>query len=123
MSERLITMKSRINEQLIKLNSKMKTRLIEKFLTIKKNIEQVKNDVEQIRQNIKKIKKMIEKRIIQIEKKMKLNKNVLHNKIDEFAIDVKNLVVITRNDRLHRFHEVIKHIKVFKFVLDFDIFR
>ncbi len=83
----------------------------------------MKNDVEQIKQNIKEVKKMIKEKIIQIEKKMKLNKNVLHNKIDEFAIDVKNLVVITRNNRLHRFHEVIKHIKVLKFVLDFDTFK
>ncbi len=65
----------------------------------------------------------MKEKIIQIEKKMKLNKNVLHNKIDEFAIDVKNLVVITKNDKFHRFHEVIKHIKVLKFILDFDIFR
>jgi hypothetical protein len=83
----------------------------------------MKNDVEQIKQNIKKIKKMMKEKIIQIEKTMKLNKNVLHNKIDEFAIDVKNLVVITRNDKFHRLHEVIKHIKVFKFVFDFDIFK
>ncbi len=54
---------------------------------------------------------------------MKLNKNVLHNKINDFAIKMKNVVVITRNDKFRLFHEIINQIMIFKFVLDFDIFK
>ncbi len=66
---------------------------------------------------------MIKRIIIQIEKKMKLNKHILHNKMNDFAIEMQNLDVITRNNKLRRFHEVIRHIKILKFVLDFDTFK
>jgi seryl-tRNA synthetase len=121
-SDKLFIMKNETNVQLLELKKRMKKRLIEKFITIKKNLVQVKIDIESIRQNIKDDKKMIEKRLIQIKTKAVFDKNELHEKIDDFSIDVKNLVVITRNDRLRRFHEVISRVKVRKSVFDFDKF-
>ncbi len=122
MSDKLSIMKNETNVQLLELKKRMKKRLIEKFITIKKNLVQVKIDIESIKQNIKDDKKMIKKKFIQIKIKAVFDKDELHEKIDDFSIDVKNLVVITRNDKLRRFHEVINRVKIRKSILDFDKF-
>ncbi len=111
-----------MNVQLLELKKRMKKKLIEKFITIKKNLVQVKINIKNIKQNIKNDKKMIKKRFIQIETKAVFDKNELHEKIDDFSIDVKNLVVITRNDKLCRFNKVINRVKIRKSIFDFDKF-
>ncbi len=98
-SDKLFIMKNETNVQLLKLKKRMKKKLIEKFITIKKDLVQIKIDIESIKQNIKNDKKMIKKRFIQIKIKAVFDKDELHEKIDDFSIDVKNLVVITKNDR------------------------
>ncbi len=65
---------------------------------------------------------MINKNLIQIKNKAVFDKNELHEKINDFSIDVKNLVVITKNDKLRQFHEIISRVKVRKSILDFDKF-
>jgi uncharacterized membrane protein len=83
----------------------------------------VKENIDQTRQNIKVRKKAIEDRLRQMREKSELDKNDLHEKIDNFAIEEQNNVAIAKNDRLRRFHEKISHIRVLKSIFDSNLRR
>ncbi len=115
-------MKNQTNKRFVNLKQKIKQKMIEKLISIKKNVARIKKNIDQTKQNIK-IKKTIENRFRQMKEKSELDKNDLHKKIDNFAIEEQNNVVIARNDRLRRFHEKINHIRVLKLIFDSNLRR
>jgi predicted nucleic acid-binding Zn-ribbon protein len=107
--DRFTQMKHQINDEFEEMKKKMKKNMNERFIIVKKNIKDVRRDIAVFKQNVKNQFRAIEK---------SMNKH--NDKMNNMNMKFRNNFIIINNDRIRRFHESIKIVKVFTIDSDLD---